>query len=288
MKPSQQHLEHIEKALGFIETQLTRPIRIEEISQHVGYSLYHFCRIFNAVTYISPYTYLMRRRISEAALQVIHTRRRLTDIAVDYGFQSSEVFGRSFKRLFGKLPSELRKEKLLDARLYLPPLQHQQLLSWQELAELHLQKGELAERVLFGLLERSDDCSHATERIWEKVKRQLGHQPMKNCCGIRFYPPDWQKEGIYYFAGFPITNDLPPLPAWFVQKHILTQPALATPHTLAISQVDAALQFLTQVWFPLSSYRADVPFVLEQYEDEPEPRQMRLFLPIVLKDNPSV
>lgn len=59
--------EDILRAVEFIELNLREPVSIKDAADAAGYSLYHFCRVFNSVIHHSPYDYIMRRRLSEAA-----------------------------------------------------------------------------------------------------------------------------------------------------------------------------------------------------------------------------
>jgi AraC family transcriptional regulator len=284
MKLSAQQLEHVERALDYIESHLQVPVRVEDISQHVGYSLFHFCRIFNAATYISPYTYLMRRRISEAALQVLQSKRRLTDIAVDFGFQSSEVFGRSIKRLFGVLPSELRKTGILDPRLLLPALSGEKILSWQKFQGFTLIKEELPALKLFGLMTHWKDCDISALRAIFYDNNQAGTLSPSALVGVRFYPKHWSVRGRYCFAGYPLPEDVTEIPEWFVEKSFKSQSCLITSQWVSPENIDALLEYYHCVWFPNASYRADVPFLLERM---PVENQVQIIWPAREKKQPA-
>ncbi len=264
MKLTAQQLEHVDHALDFIEAHLNLPVRVEDISQHVGYSLFHFCRIFNAATHISPYTYLMRRRISEAALQIIHSKRRLTDIAVDFGFQSSEVFGRSIKRLFGLLPSELRKAGMLDPRLILPALTPEKLVIWQNFQGYTMKKEEVPAFTLSGVMTRWDGSAAALQICRQSLHQGVNHSLSAGQVSVRFFPDHWSLDGMYYFAGYKFPNTNCATPEWFVEKTFAAQPFLVTSSGVDPTETEALLDFYQCVWFPTSSYRVDVPFLLEK------------------------
>jgi AraC family transcriptional regulator len=59
----------------------------------------------------TPMDYVRKRRISDAALTIVHTNKKLTDIADEYNFSSQDVFSRAFYRLFGMTPGAFRKLK---------------------------------------------------------------------------------------------------------------------------------------------------------------------------------
>ncbi|MBT7191835.1 MAG: helix-turn-helix transcriptional regulator [Anaerolineae bacterium] len=112
----------IYSAIEFIEKHLKDEISVGDIAASAGYSLYHFIRVFNQTVQHSPYDYLIRRRLSEAALELRASDRRIIDISMDYCFQNHETFSRAFKRMFAVQPSQWRSKKNVQSWLLLPRL----------------------------------------------------------------------------------------------------------------------------------------------------------------------
>lgn len=103
----------IEQSINYIENHLTKPTSVEDAAKVAGYSRHHFSRTFLAVTGLTPISYLRKRRVSEAARELVTTSRRILDIALDYQFGSQEAFTRSFRREFGVNPGFYRRRKQL-------------------------------------------------------------------------------------------------------------------------------------------------------------------------------
>ena len=114
--------EAIAAALKFIEAHLCEDIRVGDIAQAVGYSLFHFIRTFNGAVWHTPYDYVMRRRLSHGALLLLNTDARVLDIALACQFESHEGFTRAFGRLLGLTPSAWRERDFADQRYLMPPL----------------------------------------------------------------------------------------------------------------------------------------------------------------------
>lgn len=106
------YLQALEKAILFIETHLTEPVRVEEIAGAAGYSYYHFHRVFEAVVGETVGSYLRARRLSGAANELIYSDRRIIDIACEYGFESQEAFNRAFKKMYRTTPAAYRKNRI--------------------------------------------------------------------------------------------------------------------------------------------------------------------------------
>lgn len=103
--------------LDYIERNLTENISLQELAQIAGYSVPQFYRLFKRLTGDTVKEYLLRRKMSEAAIELKNNDESIADIAYKYGFQSHDVFTRGFLRVYGITP---RKYRQSDATL--PPL----------------------------------------------------------------------------------------------------------------------------------------------------------------------
>lgn len=114
----------INRAIDYIEDNLTEAISLEGVSAVAGYSLFHFSRLFLELIGETPGDYIRKRRLSEAARELVNSRKSILDIALDYQFQSQEAFSRSFKRFFRASPGTYRKRRRLTrtfSRISLDP-----------------------------------------------------------------------------------------------------------------------------------------------------------------------
>lgn len=102
--------EHIEKSIKFMEDHMKENVTIEEIASQSGYSLYHFCRVFNLCMGVSVMEYIRARRLSLAATE-LSKGRKVIDIAVDYGFETSGGFTKAFRKAFGYTPTQYVERK---------------------------------------------------------------------------------------------------------------------------------------------------------------------------------
>ncbi len=105
------HAERINRTLAYIEANLDRDMRLDLLARQCALSEYHFHRIFGALVGDSVRSYVEKRRLSRAALDLLETEKRIVDIAFDYGFGSHETFSRSFKKSFSLSPSQFRQTR---------------------------------------------------------------------------------------------------------------------------------------------------------------------------------
>lgn len=104
-----EYVEKLQKAIDYIENNLTDDIKIEEISRICHFSVPHLYRLFQLFTGYSIMDYARKRRVSEAAKELLNTNKRVIDTAFNYGFESQEAFIRTFKKTLGITPGEYRK-----------------------------------------------------------------------------------------------------------------------------------------------------------------------------------
>ncbi len=95
----------IEKSIQFIESHINQNITIEDIATEVGYSVYHFCRVFNLCKGMSIMEYIRSRKLSLAANDLFNGRK-IIDISLDYGFETQSGFTKAFRKKFGYSPTQ--------------------------------------------------------------------------------------------------------------------------------------------------------------------------------------
>lgn len=103
-------VEAVLRAICFIEQHLLQPISLAQVAAASGYSLYHFCRVFNQATGCSPYDYLIRRRLT-LAVEALQQGDRVTDVAFELQFATLEGFSRAFRRCHGVAPQALKSAR---------------------------------------------------------------------------------------------------------------------------------------------------------------------------------
>ena len=103
------YLDSISDALSFIERHLTEVLTVDLVASSIGYSKYHFQRLFHHVTGETVGQYITKRRLTEAAKYLSLRQKSVTDAAFTFGFDSHEAFTRAFAKRFGLTPSALRK-----------------------------------------------------------------------------------------------------------------------------------------------------------------------------------
>ncbi|HEY0891287.1 MAG TPA: helix-turn-helix transcriptional regulator [Nocardioides sp.] len=84
------------------------PIGVADMAAAAGLSQAHFARAFRDAFGVTPHGYLLTRRLERAAALLRETDRSVADICTAVGLSSVGSFTTSFKRMFGRSPSDYR------------------------------------------------------------------------------------------------------------------------------------------------------------------------------------
>jgi AraC family transcriptional regulator len=102
-------LRNMNRALHYIEENLTKDIDFREVAKLALCSEYHFKRMFSFLAGITLSEYIRRRRLTLAAFELKDNKMKIIDIAIKYGYNSPDSFTRAFQNLHGLTPSEAKK-----------------------------------------------------------------------------------------------------------------------------------------------------------------------------------
>ncbi|MCL2765732.1 MAG: AraC family transcriptional regulator [Treponema sp.] len=104
------NLKSLTKAIQFIESNLTNEITLDDVANHVYVSSYHYQRVFSLTTGITIGDYIRNRRLSLAGQELLLSKNRIIDIAMNYQYDSQESFTKAFTRFHGITPNSARKQ----------------------------------------------------------------------------------------------------------------------------------------------------------------------------------
>lgn len=100
--------QRLNAALDFLEETWDREPDLERAASLANCSLFHFLRMFEVVSGLSPGEYSRRRRLSRAAVDLAAGNGKVIEVALRYGYETPEAFAKAFKRLFGLTPTEAK------------------------------------------------------------------------------------------------------------------------------------------------------------------------------------
>nr|WP_272210270.1 AraC family transcriptional regulator [Marinicella sp. W31]MDC2876134.1 AraC family transcriptional regulator [Marinicella sp. W31] len=104
------------RVVSYVEENLSRSIRIEEMASLARLSKSHFSRAFRESFGDSPYNYVLVQRVARAKELMIATRAPLSEIALDCGMCDQAHFCRVFKHAVGTSPDRWRRPNMPVSR----------------------------------------------------------------------------------------------------------------------------------------------------------------------------
>ena len=99
--------------LDFIEANLDRNVGLSEIADTCGMTLSQFSRSFKQSTGLSPYRYVVERRVDRARRLLAETSASLAEVAYSAGFSSQSHMTDTFRRHLGTTPGRYRRDDML-------------------------------------------------------------------------------------------------------------------------------------------------------------------------------
>ncbi len=99
------YIQSVYKVIFYIEQNYNYDITLEELSKVAGFSKYHFHRIFKSIIGENLSDYIRRVRLSSTTLK-FKTNQKITQIAMDSGYETNASFSKAFKNHFGITPKE--------------------------------------------------------------------------------------------------------------------------------------------------------------------------------------
>lgn len=158
----------LENAIIYIEDRLEDDIKVEEVAHFVGYSYFHFNRQFQALIGESVGNYIKKRRLANAAHQLLYTHQKIIDIAIDNNFESAEAFSRAFKSVYKISPQKYRDNRIQTLTANKEKLNPQLLEHLVNHVTVHPQIVQVPEIKVVGIRKQTEIKSKEIKKLWEE------------------------------------------------------------------------------------------------------------------------
>jgi len=272
----------INRALKYLNQHLSDEIKITELASEAGFSLFHFQRIYRALTNESPYETLLRLRLEKAVfLLKFRPKLKIAEVAYESGFPSLENFSRQFKARFEMSPSAFKKDKSAqNSRIYQEDHPEDFFLSIEESRQTPLKTFEVTiehlpempiafNRGIFGA-----DGSVLVQKYLELMGWAQEHGVKTTGALTRFGRsidnPEVTPAGKYRYDFAVVTEQDYPLTGT-IEKGTLPTADYATIEVQGqIDEVARGWDFLYKKWLPESGYMPLHHPALEEFVKGPE------------------
>ena len=196
-------IKSFNNTIDYLETVLDDEIDEKKVNMLSGYSYSMFSRLFYIIKETTLSEYLRSRRLTEAAIILRDTDKKIIDIAFKFGYESSDSFGTAFKNFHGFTPSEVRNGKpfKLVSRVQLA-------LSVKGGRSMNITIQKKKAFIVAGVNEQNINSSLCSS-VWDKLYEKYSHDELASLgrgqtVGVCY---DVESPGtINYIAGYIITD----------------------------------------------------------------------------------
>jgi AraC family transcriptional regulator len=284
--------ENVRESIELFERSLSAgtggtPIKtVSELARRTGYSVYHFTRLFSAVSGVHPKEYLAGRILSEAALRIAETEESLALIAGQAGFPDYETFSRAFKRRFGRAPSAVRKARIIPDGL-IRKLAPQNLgeSRTDDKARTHRREPEVVEQASFeltGLAFFIESGTVSFRRHWETfMKAQgliAGRVTPETYCQLSSWTDDEAIEGMAVLLALKTIPGAAQEPL-FTTRAVPRATYLRFTHEGDIATIGETYRYIYQSWFAARDDRPLDRWEFQRYADG----ATEIYIPMALR-----
>lgn len=99
----------MQRVLDHIDQRLDDDLDLDTVSGVAAFSKFHFHRQFTATFGVSLHRYVQLARLRRASKRLAGEGARITDIALEAGYETPDAFARAFRQRFDQSPSDFRK-----------------------------------------------------------------------------------------------------------------------------------------------------------------------------------
>lgn len=98
------------RIIHYIENNFGYKISLDDIANYVDFTPSYFCRFFKKHFKTTFAIYLNQYRLRHAEYQLMHTNKKIIDIAIENGFSDANYFASFFKKITGMTPTAYRNK----------------------------------------------------------------------------------------------------------------------------------------------------------------------------------
>lgn len=261
------YIDSIQKTIDYIEANLKEELDINRAISESGYSLTHFYRIIQSFSGISLKDYIRNRRLSEAAVALRMSDTRIIDIAMEYDFQSQEVFTRAFLRSFGITPGQYRKSR--ESITLYEKLNARQL--FMSLNGLSIEPTIILEKIfqLVGITRTVHPGSADISQLWREFHHSSNSivTPLNSdkLIGLCEYMPDITDDSEFSYMACKEVLSTDNLPMGMDAKIIPCTKYAVFTHSGTVDRLKETYDKIYGVWLPLTGSQLAEADTLEIY-----------------------
>lgn len=107
----------IKETINYINEHLCEKIEVNELAKITSWKTHHYIRVFTKFMSVTPYQYILIRKIEKSKVRLLDESIPITSIAFELGFQSYSNFINAFKKITDTTPEAFRNIEKLNKKL---------------------------------------------------------------------------------------------------------------------------------------------------------------------------
>ncbi|PWU03156.1 MAG: hypothetical protein C5B53_00820 [Candidatus Melainabacteria bacterium] len=254
----------IQSAIDFMEENLFEDIAPADVADRVGFSEYHFHRIFHGMLAESVAAYIRKRRIFETARLLRTTDKSIYELASLARFDSRDSYTRAFKKIYKVSPGEFRRLKSKGWDFQKTPITKKMLQHLKEgiTLEPRLETREV-QHVVGLAASYQDERPREVETLWKFLLERKGEiSAVKPGFALGVFLADHPfvvrrpRDTYVYLAGLPVTS-LENIPNGMCSCTIPAGQYAVFTHKGPVDTVMHSINYIWGTWIPnnLEHYR---------------------------------
>lgn len=269
-------LKELNEVSAYIESHITDNINIDELAKITMQSSDCFNRLFSYMVGMTVNEYIRRRKLSLAIFDLQNSNEKIIDIAMKYGWNSSDAFSKAFVNQHGITPSNARN-RIGSAKIY-PPVSFE--VNIKGAREMDFKVIEIDSFEVYGL-SKQFGCQAGDRFKQESIMWSVDaeHYPERICNG---YDGIWY--GIWDNGSYTIARNENDVEYSNLEKIIVPGGKYVVFTTDKGGYAGAELPKLHELifnsWLPNSSYKIKNEYIIEVYHlatDKTERRKNRYY-----------
>ena len=252
----------ISEAVNFMESHITEPITMYDVANHVNISPFYFHKGFSILCGYSIMEYIRNRRMTLAAEELLTSDITVIDLAMKYGYDSSDSFTKAFSRFHGYTPLAVRRNKAMIKTF--APLKLTISLKGGYIMDYRIVKKEA-----FAVLGVSKEFSYENAKqdiplFWQEHFASGKGNYVCGMFGINIDPQMGNEKFEYFIAD--IYNPSIDIPKGFEVKTIpaFTWAVFPCKGVLSQSMQNINVKIFSE-WLPASDYEFAAGYCVEMY-----------------------
>lgn len=297
------YIKIIQSSIDYIEDNLKESLTVDKIAELTGFSPYHYYRLFNAYVGMPVMQYVRRRRMLHGINDLVNNKKRIIDIAIEYGFNTHGGFTKAFNKEYGCSPSKyisningnipkkinltlLKKYNIMTGVVMEPKILTKpaiRIAGYEVETSLEHKQNE---REIPAFWERFE-IEGWEAKLYEEVK-PLEHGEYAIC-----FPPNMETGKFRYMLGVRAERYDKPSPNITISEippttyAVFTTPPAPYAKRAFVKAIQGTWQYILYEWFPNSGYelepnKPDFEFYDERCHDATS-SVMDIYMPIVKK-----